>query len=70
MKTAVGPVPTSMPGDFNYTTPPMATRPSVPTPSPYLPDPHGGAARLDILSGKVGFLEAGFAVVMAAFIIG
>jgi hypothetical protein len=69
MKTAVGPAaPTGMPA-FNYTTPPVTTG-TVPTPSPYLAAQHGGAARLDILSSRLGVLEVVYAAAMAALIVG
>jgi hypothetical protein len=69
MKTAVGPAaPTGVPV-FSYTTPLMTTR-TVPTPSPYLANQHGGAARLDILSSRLGVLEVVFTAAMAALIVG
>jgi hypothetical protein len=69
MKTAVGPAaPTGMPV-FNYTLPPMTTG-TMPTPSPYLASQHDGAARLDILSGRLGILEMVFAAAMAVLVVG
>ena len=74
MKTAVGPASqTGMPGGYNYTTPDMTggTGASGPIPSPYLPSQHGGAARLDVLSVKVGCLGlgVGFFAAISAFTI-
>lgn len=69
MKTAVAPTPTDITSTLNYSMP-LISGSSMPSPSPYLITPHGRAARLDILSGKVGFLEGGFALAMAAFMIG
>jgi hypothetical protein len=68
-KTAMGPAaPTGIPA-FNYTTPPMTTG-IVPTSSTYLAGQYGGAARLDILSGRLGILEVVFAATLAALIVG
>jgi hypothetical protein len=69
MKTAVAPAPTSLPGSFNYTPPPMTTGSPVPTLSPYLVSPHGRAGRLHIFSGRLGFVELGYALAMATFIV-
>jgi hypothetical protein len=69
MKTAMAPAPNSMPGTLNYTMP-LMTGNSMPTLSPYLISPHGRAARLDILSGRVGLLELGFTLAMAVFATG
>ena len=72
MKTAVGPASqTGMPGGYNYTTPGMTggTGVSGPIPSPYMPSQHGAAARLDVLSGKAGFLGVGFVAAISAFTI-
>jgi hypothetical protein len=69
MKTAVGPAaPISVPVS-SYTMPLMTTG-TVPTPSPYLAGQHGGAPRLDILSGRLGVLKVVFAAAMAALIVG
>jgi hypothetical protein len=66
MKTAVVPMPTRATGSPNYTTPVM-TASSTSAPSWYLIGSQGGAARHDLFLRRIGFLEVGFALAMAAF---